>query len=74
MENLTHNFREINIALQLVYEREKSAFFCNIYFVRRIFFENLCFGPMYSVMNKPSEYIYFYVSKSITLCTFVVSF
>ena len=48
MEYPTHIFKEINLAFQLVLEsriksktdelelaREKTAFFCNVYFVRR---------------------------------------
>ena len=42
-----------------------SAFFCNVYFVQRDFF-NMCFISMCSVLNKLSEYMYFYISKNIT--------
>ena len=35
------------------------------------FLQTLCPISMYSVLNKLSEYIYFYISKNITLYTFV---
>ena len=55
-------------------ERKKNVFFCNVYNVRRVIFWQLCFILINSVLNKLSEYIYFYISKTITLYTFVTYF
>ena len=50
---------------------KKERTFCNVYFVRRRFFEDLRFISMYSVMNTLSEYTYFCKSESIT-CTLLL--
>ena len=49
--------------------KKKEGIFCNVYFVRKKFFQHLCFISSYGVLNKLSEYIYFYISKTITSCT-----
>ena len=49
--------------------KKKECIFCNIYFVWSKFFKHLYFVAMSSVLNKLSEYIYFYTSKDITLYT-----
>ena len=77
MENPTHTFRETILVLQLIQEsriksetvmswkkRKKIAFFVitilsegNLY--------DMCFISTYSVLNKLSKYIYFYISKTL---------
>ena len=49
-------------------ERKMSAVFVTFILPEGNFF-NICFISMYSVLNKLSEYIYFYISKDITLYT-----
>ena len=83
MENSTHSFRGMKPVLQLVDElriksksdelssRKKTAFFCNVYFVRRKFFSHFCFISKYSVLYKLSKYIFFSISKDITSKTFL---
>ena len=51
--------------------KKKKDIFCNVYFVRREFLQDLCFISTYSVLNKLSEYTYFHISKNITSYTFV---
>ena len=38
------------------------------------FFKNVCFISMHSVLNKNSEYIFFYITKSIILHAFLLVF
>ena len=52
-------------------KEKKRTFFCNVYFVRREFLQDLCFISTYSVLNKLPEYTYFHISKNITSYTFV---
>ena len=49
---------------------EKQCIFCNIFFSEG----NLCSFSIYSVLNKLSEYIHFYISKNIISYTFVACF
>ena len=84
MEDPTHSFRETNLALQLIWDsrienkalmswssrKKKEGIFCTAYFIQKKFFSHLCFTSVYSVLNKLSEYTYFYISKNIALCTF----
>ena len=53
---------------------KKGSVFFNVYFVRMKLFYHLRFISMYSVLNQLSEYIYFYISKSITSYTFLLAF
>ena len=50
-------------------QKKKERIFCNVYFVRKKFFQYLCFISSYGVLDKLSEYIYFYISKTFTSCT-----
>ena len=50
--------------------KKKEGIFCTAYFIQKKFFSHLCFTSVYSVLNKLSEYTYFYISKNIALCTF----
>ena len=54
--------------------KEKKGIFCTIYFVQKNFFDIFCFISMYVVLNTLSEYTYFYISKSVTLYTFLPIF
>ena len=55
-------------------ERKKSAFFKTFILPDGLFF-NICFFiSMYSVLNKPSEYVYFYVSKTLFHMPFCLFF
>ena len=83
MENPKHSFSKTNCVLQLILEsqiksktvmswslrkkRKKKGFFCAVYFVWR----KHLFYPIYSVLNKLSEYIYFYIWRNITSFFFV---
>ena len=53
--------------------KKKEGIFCTVYFLQMEFFK-ICFISMYSVLNTLSEYTYFYISKNITLYTFVACF
>ena len=61
MEHTTESFRETN--WRWSFQEKKKCIFCNVYFARRKFLQYLCFISMYSVLNKRSEYIYFYKSE-----------
>ena len=88
MENRTHSFRETKLMLQLIeqsqiksktvmswsLQKKEEDIFCTFYFVGTNFFQHLYFISMYSVLNTLSEYTYFYISKKITLCTFLLIF
>ena len=50
--------------------KKNDGIFCTVYFVRRYFF-NICFISIYRALNTLSEYKYFYISKNITLYTFL---
>ena len=67
--------RELKVKLWWVgaHERKKSAFFCNIYFVLRIFFLNLCFISMYWVLNNIQN-IYTFTYQKTLLHTFFCLF
>ena len=52
--------------------KKKESIFCNVYFVQRIFFQQLHFISMYSVLNTLSLYTYFHISKRITSYTFLL--
>ena len=54
--------------------KKKKGIFCTVNFVRKEFFQDLCFISMYSVLNTLSEYTYFYISENITSYTFVNCF
>ena len=84
MENLTHTFRETILALQLIQEsriksktvmswkeRKKIAFFVIVILSEGNLYD-MCFVSTYSVLNKLSKYIYFYISKNITSYTFLL--
>ena len=71
MENSTHSFREMKLVLQLA---KISDCFVTFYLFEENFFKHLSLISMYSVLNKLSEYKYFYMSKSITLHIFVACF
>ena len=43
--------------------KKKEGIFRTVYFVRREFFQDLCFISMYSVMNTLYVYTYFYIQK-----------
>ena len=78
MEKLTHAIRDTNLGLQLIYEspiknetvmswssqKKKECIFCSVYFASRKFLNFII--TMYSVLNKISEYVYFYESKTFT--------
>ena len=82
MDNCTHSFREMitlcfnpykNFELKVkLLELAKKQ---RVHFLKGLLFEGIFFGfvfyLMYSVLNKPSEYIYFYMSKNI-MCTLLV--
>ena len=53
--------------MKLVKEK-KSAFFVTFILFKRNFFQHLCFISMYSVFNKLSEYIYFWIYFFIHFC------
>ena len=40
----------------------------NLFFFKVNFFKHLCFILMNRLLNKLSEYIYFYISQNITSC------
>ena len=73
MENPKHSFSKTNCVLQLILEsqiKSKTVMSWSLrkkrkkrdFFVLFILSEgNICFIPMYSVLNKLSEYIYFYI-------------
>ena len=63
--------RELKVKLWWVgaHERKKSALFCNIYFVLRKFFLNLCFISMYWVLHKIQN-IYTFTYQKTLLHTF----
>ena len=54
--------------------KKKEDIFCTVYFVQRGFFEDLCFMSMYSILNTPSEYTYFYISKIIAYALLLLVF
>ena len=54
--------------------KEKKGIFCTIYFVQKNSFDIFCFISMYVVLNTLSKYRYFYISKSVTLYTFLPIF
>ena len=83
MENPKHRFSKTNCVLQLILEsqiKSKSVMSWSLrkkrkkrdFFVLFILSEgNICFISMYSVLNKLSEYIYFYIWRNITSFFFV---
>ena len=46
--------------------KKREDIFCTVSFVRKEFFQDLCFISIYRVLNAISEYTYFYISKNIT--------
>ena len=84
MKNSICTLKETNLALQLILisqiedktvmswksRERKEWLFLKVYFVLRKYLQRLYFISMYRVLNKLSEYIYFYISKSITLLLF----
>ena len=86
MKKPKHSFRETNLVLQLISEsqiktvmiwssrKKNEGVFCTVYFVRSKFFYNFCFISMYCVLTALSEYTYFFISKNITLYTFLLVF
>ena len=83
MENPKHSFSKTNCVLQLILEsqiKSKTVMSWSLrkkrkkrdFFVLFILSEgNICFISMYSVLNKLSEYIYFYIWRNITSFFFV---
>ena len=83
MENPKHSFSKTNFVLQLILEsqiKSKTVMSWSLrkkrkkrdFFVLFILSEgNICFISMYSVLNKLSEYIYFYIWRNITSFFFV---
>ena len=83
MENPKHRFSKTNCVLQLILEsqiKSKAVMSWSLrkkrkkrdFFVLFILSEgNICFISMYSVLNKLSEYIYFYIWRNITSFFFV---
>ena len=66
----SYESRRLKVKLLWIGAREKKGdIFCTVYFVQRKFF-NIFFISMYRVWNKLSEYIDFYISKSITSYAF----
>ena len=79
MENPTHSFTAMNHVHQLVSEvlikseavmswslqKKNSAFFVTFILSKGSFTYHLGFIPIYSVLNKLSEYIYFYILKTL---------
>ena len=56
--------------------KKNECIFCNVYFAQRKFV-NICVLSQvqeYSVLNKLSEYIYFYISENITSYTLLLVF
>ena len=51
-----------------------ARIFCTVYFVRRKFFQHLCFISVHSVLNTLLEHTYFYISKNMTSYTFLLGF
>ena len=51
------------------WRKKKEGMFCTLHFVRRKFFQHVCFISRYSVLNTYSEYKYFYISKTFTSYT-----
>ena len=87
MENPTRGFKETKLVLysarikianksktvmSWISHRKLRAFFVLFILSKEIFFFNICFISVYSVSNKFSEYTYFYLSKHITLYTFLL--
>ena len=64
---------KLNIKLWWVGACERKKLY-RLFYPKRIFFSNLCFSSMYSVLKIRSEYRYFYISKNNTACTFVACF
>ena len=83
MENPKHSFSKTNCVLQLILGsqiKSKTVMSWSLrkkrkkrdFFVLFILSEgNICFISMYSVLNKLSEYIYFYIWRNITSFFFV---
>ena len=71
IENPTHNFKEMNLVLQLI--NKKSTFLYRLFYPKE-FFYHLCFISMYNVLNTLAEYTYFFISKNITSYTFSLFF
>ena len=46
-------------------QKKKEGFFVPFILSQGIFFWNLCFVSMYTVLNALSEYKHFYISKNI---------
>ena len=65
---------KLKVKLWWVGAAKKKWNFCNVCFVRRNFFKDLCFISMYGVLNTLSEYIHFYIWRNITSYTFVACF
>ena len=70
MGNPTQAFRA-NYVPQLIQEwqikslwNKNEWIFRNSYFVQKNFFSHLCFVSICRVLNKYSEYIYFYIAKT----------
>ena len=73
MENPTYVFRKMSFELQFIWEswmknsdlklaKEKSVHFSSVHFAVR------------KVLNKPSKYVYFYISKNTTSYVFLLVF
>ena len=71
IENPTHNFKEMNLVLQLI--NKKSTFLYRLFYPKE-FFYHLRFISMYNVLNTLAEYTYFFISKNITSYTFSLFF
>ena len=66
-----HN-RELKAKLSWSLQKKWEYNFCTIYFVQRKFFWHTSFISMYSVLNELSDYIYFYIPKSMLLHTILL--
>ena len=83
MEKPTHVFRETNFKKQRIKSKtvmswiswkKKECILWEVYFVWKTFLQHLCFISMHTVLDKLSEYTYFYIPKNITLYTFLLVF
>ena len=54
--------------------KKKEGIFCTVYFVRRRFFKICALSQCIVYLNTISEYRYFYISKNMTLYTFLLVF
>ena len=74
MENPTYAFRDTNLVSQLIKELRIKSKTVMSWSSRKkkkmVFLREVYFISIYTVLDKLSEHIYFYISKNITLYTF----